>query len=579
MNKSICLIPSSMKIVFSAFFLVMIFGSFTLVAETKSIICSENPSWVYENPHQEKDGKHYYIGFATNKKTLEEAEETALQNAFLQVSKSMGVEVSNISYVYRERILKKTITTHKDISKTQGATLVVKRYKIENSCLGSMNNRYNFAFKIVISKEEKQRLEVEAEGKTDWSFKVQGCSDRQTKEIRQIFRNVVDEKSLNWKLQSERPKKPESKRIPETAYFATVEADCDGELMRISVEYDNLIENVNKMATPGSATGSNSDTLRKDLLVKLGAASVSKTEDLDTTTIELLSPEFLTLLSDAKNYEKKWRLNPEKAIFFWQKVFDYGETQYRDKAKFEIDKIQRYVALNSKLSSMEGKSYNNLKEILKEPSFNTEILCEQVSKYIDSYGYLAGSNKIDELFDIIKDKKKRQKIRTTVFSSNAKSWQDACKLGDPSKCYILSMNNDKESNMWKEEACERDVEKACFDLYIVAKKNKKKKKAAEYAEKSCNLGNKDACFNAATALFSWNNQYDKQKSCEHFADLCINENMSNACHMLGWIFEQGSDKRAELFYNEACRLGDKEACIEACKLGIKEACSKDGSGD
>ena len=574
MKKFTCSIPSLMKIALSVFFVAMILGSFTLVAETKSIICSENTSWVYENPHQEKDGKHYYIGFATNKKTLEEAEEAALQNAFLQVSKSMGVEVSNISYVYREKFFKRMVTSHKDLSKTKGATLAIKRYKIENSCPGNMNNLYNFAFKIVISEEEKQRLEIEAEGKTDWSFKVSGCSDRQAKEIRQIFRNVVDEKSLNWKLQSERPKKPESKRIPETAYFATVEADCDGEVMRVSVEYDSLIENINKIATPGSAKGSTLDTLRKDLLVKLGMASVSKTEELDTTTTESLSPEFLTLLSDAKNFEKKWRLNPEKAIILWQKVFDYGETQYRDKAQFEIDKIQRYVSWNSRLSSMEEKSYKNLKEILEKPSFNTEILCEQISKYIDSFGYLVGSKKIDELFDIIKDKKKRQEIRTTIFSSNAKSWQDACKLGDSSKCYILSMNNDRESNMWKEEACERDVEKACFDLYTAAKKNKKKKKASEYAEKSCNLGNKDACFNAATALFTWNNQYDKQKSCERFADLCINENMSNACHMLGWIFEQGSDKRAELFYNEACRLGDKEACIEACKLGIKEACSK-----
>ena len=396
--------------------------------------------------------------------------------------------------------------------------------------------------------------------------------------MKKIFKGLADESNLNWNLQSEQTKEPIFKRVPETAFFAKVEVECDGDIMSMSVERDNLVENKNERTTPGYAKGTTFESLKADLYNKLKIYSIKLPKDKDFHE-QSLPLDLLTLISDAKNFEKKWRLDPSKAKGLWQKVSEYiGDNPYKDKAQYEIDKIQKYVASISKLSAGERNFYINLKKILENPSFNTEVLCEEISKYIDLYGDFVGSDKIEnKVFNMIKDNKKKEEIRKKIFSDNSRLWHEACSQGDFAKCYLYSMINDNESTIWKMEACEKEIERACFDLYSEAKKQKNRENAANYAEKSCYLGNGTACFHAAGILFTLKdintNPYLK-KSIELFGDSCL-AGQSEACHMLGWIFGKGSDKeRSKQFYNEACKLGEQDACHEACKLGVSETCSK-----
>lgn len=552
------------------FIILIIFGSNTLLAKTKPIICSEENSWANaEERHQIKNQIHYFVGVASVKETIEAAEEQALSNAIKSVSEFIRVAAKTISKDYRST---ESEGIFEMATKTTGAQITM-RYDVVNSCSGGTEKNYNAAVKIAISDEEIQRMRIKDKGATDWNFKILHCNDRQFEEVKQIFRAVADKSNLNWNLRLEQTEKPDFKKIPETAYFAEIEAKCDGKITSMSIQFYDLIENVLVRATPGYAKGSTSEELMKDLFKKLKLYTGSGTWIPNANSEdkgENIPSDLLFLISDATNFEKKWKLDPEKATKLWQNIIDYGKNNpYQDKAKNEINIIKKYISSISELSSQEKKDYENLKTILNEPSFNTDILCEQISRYIVSYGALVGTAKIDKLFNFVKDKAKSKQIRTKVFSDKIKSWQEGCDHGDPAKCYIVSMKNDRESIKWKKMACERQVEKACFDLYSMERNKKHGKNAVVYAEQSCYLGNKEACFHAAWILFAgkeMNAQPNVNKSIELLEDSCF-AGFSKSCYMLGALYdEHGTRKiptdkeKSREFYDKACKLGVKEAC-------------------
>lgn len=572
----------SIKIALSAFCVAMMLGSFTLVAKTKPIVCSEKDEWVNENPHQEKDGKHYFIGTSSNGKTQEDAEKQALHNAFEHISKYIKVEGANQGYVFNTQ----DDSWAEYISKIQGAFIEMNNWDYVKVCRGDKED-INAAVKIVVSDEEMQRMIVKEQGKTDWSFNVMQCSEEKAEEIKLVFKGIAGKQYLDWDI-SEEPltKDFQKNRIPKTAYFAKVNAKCNGDLVKLSIERNDLIKNRLDRATLGYAEGSTQDELIKDLCSKLKVVYKPHLPALGKGE----NPELLFLRSDAENFEKKWRLDPEKAKIFWQKIVDYkGDNPYRSKAQYEMEAIEKYIILISKLNSGEKDFYKNLKKMLETPSFNTEILCEQISKYIDYYGAWVGIDKMEKyVFNLIKDRTKREEVKSKVFSINAESWYESCRQGEPTKCYLFSMKNDRESIRWKKRACDEEVERACFDLYIMAKDKKNNKDAVKYAEKSCYLGNRDACFHAASILFKGEDMtLNVEKAQNIWGDSCL-AGHSPSCYALYIIFSEGTTNKvkpdkeqSERFLKQAressrkhCDMGEKKACEMACDFGVEKACSK-----
>lgn len=556
------------------FFLLFLL-CFSIFPQTKQSLFSEQaPKWV-EETHFVEGNTHYFIGRASKQQTVEESISKALANALSLVSKYVKADVKSLSKVYEEAQGNANESFISDAFSERGAQITVRNYIKESyseKSIYGLNTSYDSAVKIGISNEEIKLLGIKATGITAWNLDISNCNGDQAEELEMIFKEAASR--LNWKLMHESSEKPDfSKKFPKTAYFAGAKAKCSGNTITFSVERYDLIENM--VVTFAYAKANTVANLKADLFnsLQIYVPMIDFPEYPDTKNISFFNnvpAELRDLYADAVAAEQKGRLNSEKAENLWQNIVDYsGNNPLRDLAQNRVRFYKKMAESISKLSSAEKKEFSSLEKMAKSPTVNIKMLAKNLSSYIDSFGAWAGSAKVNEIVDIIKDKEKKSDLLKAVFedSDKVQSWEKSCQQGDPAKCYLLSMKNDGESTNLKKYACDRKVEKACFDLYSAAKNDKRGNAAALFAEKSCYLGNKNACLDAAGIFFQGQMKVSKdiEKSLALLEDSCEAQS-GESCYMLGVMYDGGTKSikrnkpKAIDFYKKSCELGFKKSC-------------------
>ena len=553
---------------------LLFFLCFPLFSQTKHPIFSDRaPKWAAET-HFVEGNTHYFVGRSSKQKTVEESISKALANALSLVSKYVKADVRSLSKIYEEASGDANESFVTDVFSERGAQITVRNYIKESyseKFSSGVDILYESVVKIGISDEDIKLLGIKATGITAWNLNISNCNGDQAEELEMIFKEAASR--LNWKLLHESSEKPDfGKKFPKTAYFAEAKAKCTGNTVTFSVERYDLVENM--VVTFAYSKANTVTNLKTDLFnsLQIYVPLIDFPEYPDPKNVSLFNnvqSELRNLYSDAVEAEQKGRLNSEKAEKLWTNIAEYGgNNPFRNLAQNRVSFYKKMTSAVSKLSSAEKKEFEILKKTANSPTVNIKMLAKNLSLYIDSFGAWAGSAKVNEIIDII-DKEKKTDLLKAVFEDfdKAESWEESCRQGDPAKCYILSMKNDGESTSLKKYACNRKVEKACFDLYSAAKNNNRGNDAALFAEKSCYLGNQNACLAAAGIFFQGQMKVNKdvEKSLRLLEDSC-EARSGESCYMLGVMYDGGTKSikknksKAIDLYKKSCDLGFKKSC-------------------
>ncbi len=547
---------------------------FTLFSQQRHSLFSERaPKWV-EQTHFVEGNTHYFVGRSSKQLKLEESISRALANALSLVSKYVKADVRSLSKSYEAAFGDESESLVRDVLSERGAQITVRNYLKESyseKFIAGVDTFYESAVKIAVSSEDLQLMGIKATGITAWNFSTSKCGGDQAEELEMLFKEAATR--LGWKLGQEENGPDFSRNLPKTAYFAQAAAKCNGRNVIFSVERYDLVEKM--LITSAYSKGDSIEIIKSDLFnsLQIYAPIMDFPEYPDTNNTSVFKnvpADLRELYSKAVNAERKGRLNSEKAAALWENIEEYsGDNPFRDLAKNRTAFYKKMESVISELSADEKKEFEALKKTAASSSFNQKIFVKNLAEYIDRYGAFAGSANVEEILAGIKDKEKRADVKEAVFSHPAKaaSWQDSCRQGNPAKCYILSMKADGDSTSLKKYACERKVEKACFDLYTDAKNDKKGGLAALFAEKSCYLGNKNACFATAMILFQGQMSAEKdiKKSLDILEDSCEAKG-GESCYMLGVMYDGGtksvkkSKSKAIELYKKSCELGYEKSC-------------------
>lgn len=135
--------------------------------------------------------------------------------------------------------------------------------------------------------------------------------------------------------------------------------------------------------------------------------------------------------------------------------------------------------------------------------------------------------------------------------------QKACDQETPKSCYNLAVifenkdNEAKKKNLSK--ACEQKLAPACLQLAKISQVKDQEKLFI----KACDLGEGEACANAAVSLFD---KKQMEKSLLYSKYAC-KLGVVKSCHNAGYIEKQnGNNYEAKLFLSGACAQGLKESC-------------------
>jgi len=550
------------------------FFCFHLFPQQKQAIFSEKaPKWT-EQTHFVEGKTHYFVGLSSKQLKIEESVSKALANALSLVSKYVKADIRSLSKIYEADFGEESESLVRDVLSERGAQITVRNYIKESyseKSISGINTFYESAVKIAISEEDLVLLGIKATGITSYKFDGSKCSSDQAEELEMIFKEAATR--LGWRLGVKESEPDFSKNLPKTAYFAKASVKCNGKTIIFSVERYDLIEKM--LITSAYAKSDSLEKIKSDLFnsLQIYAPIMDFPEYPDannTSVFNNVPADLRELYSKAVNAERKGRLNSEKAAALWDDIEKYsGNNPFLDLAKNRTAFYKKMDSAINELTSGEKKEFEALKKTAASPSFDQKIFVKNLAEYIDTYGAFAGSSKVEEILSAVKDKEKRETLKEAVFSHPAKaaSWQNSCRQGNPAKCYLLSMKGDGESTGLKKYACERKVEKACFDLYTDAKDDKKGGLAALFAEKSCYLGNKNACLATAMILFQGQMSAEKdiKKSLDILEDSCEAKS-GESCYMLGVMYDGGtksvkkSKSKAIELYKKSCELGYEKSC-------------------
>lgn len=538
--------------------------------------CSElfpesKPAWISQVHYVEGD-MHYFVGRASNQLKGEDGVERALANALSLVSKYVKSEVKSLSKSYEEAFKDSSETVIHDVLSERGAEVVVRNFIRESyfeRYISGGNTYFETFVKIGVSKNDIELMGIKATGANAWNFSASGCNGDQSEEIEAVFKEAFSR--LGWKLEPGQSEKPGfAQSFPRTAYFTSVKAKCSGTVTSIAVERYDMVEKL--LVTSAYSKADSLKELKTALFNSLQVyiPMVDFPEYPDSKNSSFLngaSPDLKNLYADALKAEEKGRLAPQKAENLWKEIAGFdGNNPLRTLAQNRIDFYKKMAVYRSQLAANEQKEFENLKKMAKSSSVGT--YAKAVVEYLDLYGAWAGSEKAKQVIDLIGKDDKKAELRNAVFSdSRFFSWESACRQGNPAKCYLVSMKDDGSSVALKKYACEYKVEQACFDLYSYAKGGNRGNDAAGFAEKSCYLGNKNSCLNAATILYTGKMQASKniEKSLSLLEDSCDAES-GESCYMLGVIYDDGSKSvkkdrnKAKEFYKKSCGFGFKKSC-------------------
>lgn len=557
-------------------FFVFLFCS-TLLAQTRQPVFSEKaPKWASET-HFVEGNNHYFVGRSSKQSKLEESISRALANALTLVSKYVKADIKSLSKVYEEDFGgDSSATVVRDVFSERGAQITVRNYIKESyseKFVAGVETFYESVVKIAVSSEDLKLMGIKATGITAWDLKTSRCSGDQAEELEMMFKEAASR--LNWKLQRESSGAPDfSAKFPKTAYFAEANAKCSGNSVNFSIERYDLVENM--VVNYAYSKANTLSDLKNDLFnsLQIYIPMVDFPEYPDTKNISVFNsvPADLKLLySKAVEAEQKGRLDSEKAENLWKKIAEYNSSAnpFRSLAQNRVTFYQKMSDAVSRLSPAEKKEFDILMKTAKSHAVNIRMLSKNLASYIDSFGAWAGRDKVGEIIDSVSNKEKKAALWKAVFedSREVQNWERSCRQGDPAKCYLLSMKNDGESTSLKKFACDKKVEKACFDLYSDAVRDNNGGRAALFAEKSCYLGNKHSCALAAQILIDGELNADKdlKKSITLLADSCEAKS-GESCWMLGQMYQKGianikmSMPKAIDFYKKGCDFGYEKSC-------------------
>lgn len=136
----------------------------------------------------------------------------------------------------------------------------------------------------------------------------------------------------------------------------------------------------------------------------------------------------------------------------------------------------------------------------------------------------------------------------------------ACEQNEAKSCYNLAMifenkedKNNEQKKKYLSKACEQKLAPACLQLAKLVPE----KEQGKLFVKSCDLGEGEACANAAVSLYD-SKQLEKSLLYSKYA---CKLGILKSCHNAGFIEKQsGHTYEAKTFLSEACSKGQKESC-------------------
>lgn len=104
-----------------------------------------------------------------------------------------------------------------------------------------------------------------------------------------------------------------------------------------------------------------------------------------------------------------------------------------------------------------------------------------------------------------------------------------------------------------------------FDAGVTAYAEERYEDARTLYTKSCDANLAKACYNLGEMLIQDDGNGDTVQARLRYAKAC-DGGVADACSRLGWMFQSGlggpeNAEQTEFYYDKACDLGEKEACL------------------
>jgi TPR repeat protein len=545
------------------------------VVEREPAVSSNAPGWASKIQFVEGN-THYFIGRSSGFQDKGEGHQMALRDALNLVSRYIKVELKSLLRSYEEAFTgDENAEMVQSASVERGAGITLREYF--NEYYSELTYQggsvlYDSYVKIGISRNDMERIKVQAANVTGWHITVSGSCDFTENEAAHLFKETATRSGWVLSLEATPKETVFKNKIPLFAFYAEISVNCKEEETTFTMARYDLIENTIVKAV--TASGDSYCELKKNLFrslrITLPAIDFPEYPDQKEDGIfSDLDSELIKLYNNARKLEQKGRLFPQKAKSSWVDLLNYPEENpFLGLAKERIAFYEKYESVKRTTQTAEKKDREKLKEIVSSDSPDVNDFSLLFSQYLETYGAYAGRKIINEIAEAVKDPEIRKEVKRISLDENinAPAWLNSCLAGSGAKCYLYSLTETEESREYKKRACLLQVEKGCSELAEDSFKKENGTSALYFGEKSCHLGNKDWCFESADIIYSGKMglKPDVQKSIPLLIDSCETGEVKG-CFYLGFIYEKGEgvekNKEKSLnFYKKACELGHAGSC-------------------
>ncbi|HOB70823.1 MAG TPA: hypothetical protein PKM18_03455 [bacterium] len=525
------------------------------------------PAWALQ-VHFTENGVHYFTGRSSGEKNMGECHEKALRDALHQVSRYVKVELKSLSKSYEEMVTGETAELVTAVSTEKGAYITLKEYfsAYYNEQRYESGSVVNDCFvKVSVSSTDMEKIRVQAADITAWKMNVaQGCGNGEL--LTALFKNMA---SMNgWKLSREQAGNGQSGY----AFFAETSVTCNGSMINIVTTRNDLT--LESTVQTIFASGNDMDELKKNYFFSSGiylpVINYAEYPDVKKDGVfGNLDVELLKLYNNAYEFEKKGRLFPEKAVNAWNGLYNYsGENPFKMLAKERTEFYKNMESTMKTTTFAHDADLVKVEQIVLMTSLPASKTADDLSRYIETYGALAGRKVINKLIDAITPVEKKNEVISALFGNAnvVEKWKNSCSAGNGAYCYLYSFSKNDDARDMKKKACLMSIKNACVELAEDAVDAKQGDSAVYFGEKGCHLGEKSWCFKAGKILYSGEHgvKVNVIKALPLLGDSCEVDDV-RGCAYLGFIYEKGETGKkdpvkSKFYYDKSCNLGLKESC-------------------
>ncbi len=516
------------------------------------------PSWTKKSHFKSKNNDYFVAsGVAL---TEDDAKNKAFSNVTDNISKFISVSVKSQLKNYQENFAGKEGGIVVNASTQTGASVNLQNYNEEvyltKSEDASGTTIYNAYVKIEIPQKQMELLKVDAQNKNAWKVLVQGCENKD--EFIQLFKNIASQKEWFLELKQTKKEIQQLSENPKDEFLAVLDVKCSENKISVSLSRFNLLKKVSIFSI--SAKGQNFDEMKKNLfkqlfLYKPATFLTPFPEVKIKSKLSNVNIDLLRKYNEAVKSDNFGRLFPQIAIQKWSDLQNIETANpYKNLAKNRVEIWKKYVAEKTAMENSKIKDFAKLNEILKMEAIPKEQKADFLRDFINKYASFYGFSDIDKIFASYPD------LKSKVYSPQLISeWKNACKKRDYKACFFLA-NSSKKDLKKLSFACQNNVEPACSQLFYLLKSSNLKK-AMNFGEKSCKLGNKKLCFPAGSLAY----KIRKMNDAKEFLKIACDLNSVGGCAYLGFMYEHGESVKKDLqkakeFYQKACNLGYEKSC-------------------